>query len=372
MVIAVLTILGSAFVMRSISESNIARRYANSAQAFWIAEGGLAQAYRDWFNNPAYSGGTGSLGGGTYTVVKSALKSEVNVTGVCGSGQRVIKALFRRNPNATLSTGGNLLLRGLAAKVEVYGKTHVSGQYYKEGLAASGWFEDKRTGSENPGDPEVSIDNTTVKIPDYNTNGTSDEFADFVLFGRDAVASYPPDQVVYIQNNGTVNIFPNQNLIGKKVIFVEGSSSGTGNVNIFFDATWREGEDLTVISTGTITYVEPLQFQEEARLSTVSWGDYTEGSIFRSEHESVIYTHDDANFIDILDWGSTTGNIIANNAVSDHPSDPKKDGISLLELLTYEKFYYSDRAEHDPPPGFKLLPGTTSGTPKLTDWQEVQ
>ena len=118
----------------------------------------------------------------------------------------------------------------------------------------------------------------------------------------------------------------------------------------------REGEDLTVISTGTITYVEPLQFQEEARLSTVSWGDYTEGSIFRSEHESVIYTHDDANFIDILDWGSTTGNIIANNAVSDHPWDPKKDGISLLELLTYEKFYYSDRAEHDPPSGTQITP----------------
>jgi len=213
---------------------------------------------------------------------------------------------------------------------------------------------------------------TTIKVPDYNKNGTRDEFADFVLFGRDAVANYPSDQVVYIQNNGTVNIFPNQNLVGKKVIFVEGSSPGAGNVNIFFDGTWQEGEDLTVISTGGITYIEPLQYQEEARLSTISWDDYNEGSIFRSEHESVIYTHDDANFVDILEWGSTTGNVIANNAVTDHPSDPQKDGISMLELLTYEKIYYSDRAKNgDLPPGFKLLSGA-SGTPKLMDWQEVQ
>jgi len=367
MVITVLTILGSAFVIRSASESNIARRYVDSTRAFWMAEAGLAQAYHDWVSNPAYSGGTGSLGGGAYTIVKSATDPEVSVTGVFASGQRVIQASFVRIPSAfenTLSSGGNLLLRGLAARVEVYDKTRISGQYYKEGLFASGWFADKQEG--------VSQNNTTIKIPDYNNNGTSDEFADFVLFGRECVQSYPEGEAVYVQTNGTVNIFPDADLVGKKVVFVEGSSPGTGNVNIWFDGTWEEGEDLTVISTGQITYVEPLQFQEDARLNTASWGDYTEASIFRSEHESVVYTHDDANFVDILDWGSTIGNVIANDAVKDHPSDPKKDGISFLELLTYEKIYYSDRAANgDLPPGFQYLSGAT-GTPKLIDWQETQ
>ncbi len=46
MVIVVLTILGSAVISKSVSERFIAQRYANSTQAFWLAEGGLAVAYR--------------------------------------------------------------------------------------------------------------------------------------------------------------------------------------------------------------------------------------------------------------------------------------------------------------------------------------
>lgn len=348
--IAVLTVLGSAFVARSISESNIARRYTDSARAFWIAEAGLAQGYYNWVNNQPLE--DNDFGGGSYAIDDSNLP-EVVVTGTLAGTQRALKAYFVRIPlpfDNTLSIGGDLSLSGLLAKVEVYDKTRISGVYSKSGLA-TGWFEDKQEG--------VSQDGTTIKIPDYNNNGSGDEFEDFVLFGQEVILSYPAEEVVYIQDNGTVNIFPDQALVGKKVIFVEGSTSGQGDVNIIFDGTWQEGEDLTVISTGTITYIEPLQYQEEARLSTISWDDYNEASIFRSQHESVIYTHDDANFVDILDWGSTTGNIIAN------------DDISLKEVLTYEKYYHSDRAINgDLPPGFKLLSGAT-GTPNLLDWQEI-
>lgn len=352
MIIVVLVLLGSAYVASSISESNIARRYSDSKRAFWIAEAGLAQAYHDWVGNPSYSGSTANFGDGSYTVTKSLSSPEVTVTAAFGSSQEVIKANFIRIPHPfenTLSAGGDLTLTGLLARVEVYNKTRISG-LYSNTRGATGWFEDKQEGT-----PQ---NQTTIPIPDYNNNGTADEFGDFVEFGRQVAASYPSDQVVYLQTDGTVNIFPNSTLLGKKVIFVEGTSPQGGNVNIFFDATWRENEDLTVISTGNITYVEPLQFQEEARLSTVSWGDYSEASVFRSEHESVVYTHDDANFVDILDWGSTTGNVIAN------------DDISLLEVLTYEKYYYSNRALNgDLPPGFQYLSGA-SGQVRITDWQQ--
>jgi len=43
-VITVLIILGGVFSVRSISESGIAQRYAESTQAFWLAEAGVAQA----------------------------------------------------------------------------------------------------------------------------------------------------------------------------------------------------------------------------------------------------------------------------------------------------------------------------------------
>ncbi|MDI6605877.1 MAG: hypothetical protein QME65_01875 [Candidatus Omnitrophota bacterium] len=357
-VLTVLTILGSAFLVRSVSEGNISRRYADSARAFWIAEAGLSQGYQDMINGNPLSGGQLDFSDGTsgtyqLSSISRPSGTEIVSVGNFGTAQRSVSGIVYFIPTAfqnTLSVGGNLTLSGLRARVEVYGKTRISGSYSKQ-FQATGWFEDKQEG--------VSQNLTTIKIPDYDNNGTSDEFSDFVIFGREVVQSYPPEQVVYIQNDGTVNIFPDQGLLGKKVIFVEGSSPGAGDVNIFFDASWQEEEDLTVISTGDITYVEPLQFQADARLSAIAWEDYNEASIFRSEHESLMYAHQDGNFIDILDWGSTTGNLIANG------------NVSLLEVLSYEKYYFSERAmTGDLPPGFSNL-GGSSGTPGFTDWREL-
>ncbi|MFA5004859.1 MAG: hypothetical protein WC561_01875 [Candidatus Omnitrophota bacterium] len=351
MVVSVLTILSSVFLVGSSTESNAARNYSNSSRAFWIAEAGMAQAYRNWINNSAQPVGGVSFGAGAYSIDTSNLPI-VTVSGTCGLSTRTIQASFVRIPSAfdnTVSVGGNMTLNGLLAKVEVYDKTRISGTFSKTAFATA-VFSDKQEG--------VSKDATTIKIPDYNNNGTSDEFVDFVEFGNLAVENYSADEVVHVETNGTVNIFPDSALVGKKIIFVEGSSTGTGNVNIFFDATWADNQDLTVISTGTITYVEPLQYASDSRLSTISWGDYGEISVFRSEHESVVYSHEDASFVDILDWGQTTGNVITNQ------------NLGLTEVLTYEKFYYSDRAKNgDMPPGFGLLSGST-GTPYVADWQE--
>ena len=352
MIIAFLGVMGSAFVAASVSEGNNARRYADNESAFWIAEAGMAQAYRSW--GATGNAGTGSaFGGGSYVVDTTGFP-QVVVRGTCGISSSAVEATFTRIPTPfsnTLSVGHDLTLSGLLAKVDVYDRTRISGAFSKSGLGSSAYFQNKLEG--------VSPVQTTIPIPDYSENGTNNEFADFVAFGRKTVQNYPPEETVYVQSNGTVNIFPSSALLGKKVIFVEGTTPGAGNVNIFFDATWRKSEDLTVISTGTISYVEPLQFQEDARLSTVSWKDYNEVSIFRSEHESVIYAHENATFVDILDWGSTTGNVIINN------------NMSLLEVLTYEKFYYSNRsANGDMAPGFSFL-GGSSGIPHLTDWREL-
>ena len=360
MVIAVLTAFGSIFVTRGVSESNIARRYADSVRAFWIAEAGLADGYSKYQAGP--DNWDVDIGGGACSVEivdiidpdDPPARREIRASATYGSGQRIVMGFLLYIPHPffnTISAGGDLSLSGLLARVEVYDKTRISGTY-SESFGASGWFEDKEEG--------VDPSTTTIEIPDNNGNGTADEFGDFVLFGQEVVSTYPAEEVVYIQTDDTVNIFPSSELVGKKIVFVEGSSPGTGDVNIFFDSTWSEGEDLTVISTGEIAYIQPLQFQEDARLSTVSWGDYEEISIFRSEHESIIYTHEDAEFVDILDWGSTTGNIISNN------------DISLQEVLTYEKFYFSDRAMNgDLAPGFEFLSSVDDFLlPSLTSWQE--
>jgi len=353
LVIMILTIIGSAFFCASITEKNSVVRQSDSTRAFWIAEAGLSQAYANWSNGVAQPDSAVSFGGGTYNINVSSLPN-VTITAVFGTAQRTLNAVFTRIPTTfdnTLSVGRNMSLAGLLAKVNVRGKTRISGSY-SQTFAAQGTFEDKQTG--------VDQSLTTIKLSDYDDNGTQDQFSDFVQFGRNVVNAYPSNQVAYIKNNGTVVVIPNGAMLGKKILFVEGAAAGQGNVNIVFDGTWRANEDLTIIATGNITYLEPLQFNSPARLSTISWGDYNEASIFRSQHESVIYTHEDANFVDVLDWGTTTGNVIANR------------DVSLLEVLTNETYYYSDRAKKgDMPPGFERL-NTTSGTGKLTNWSEAK
>lgn len=356
--ITVLSIFSLAFVAKSISEAKMVRRNVASGQAFWIAEAGLNDALNNMRVSSSWEPDLNPVNyaGGTYLIQKVDIGSgiELRATGSYDNINRYVKGTLLRIPAPfanTVSVGGDLSLSGFLAKVEVYGKTRISGAY-TQSFGASGVFEDKQTG--------VDSQYTKMTIPDNNANGTSDEFADFVLFGQDVATSYAPEEVVYLQTSGTVNIFPDSALIGKKVIFVEGATPGSGDVNVFFDGTWQEGQDLTIISTGTITYVEPLQFQSDARLSAIAWDDYEETSVFRSQHESVVFAHDDANFVDILDWGSTTGNIIVN------------DDMSLREVLTYEKYYYSNRAINgDLPPGFAKL-GASGGVliTKLSDWQE--
>jgi Tfp pilus assembly protein PilX len=50
-VIMVLTILGSALVTRSISESRVSQKYLQISQAFWLAEAGVNQALNDLRSN---------------------------------------------------------------------------------------------------------------------------------------------------------------------------------------------------------------------------------------------------------------------------------------------------------------------------------
>jgi len=356
--IAFFSMVGMVLVMRSIQEYNLTTRYVDSVKAFWLAEAGIATGYSELMNDSTYNGVVWtSLASGDYRVIRSASSGsvEIRAEAISGSGTQDLSFTLAFVPypfENTMSAGDDIALTGFIGNISVWGKTRLSGSFSKSGIFTSAWFEDKVEAV----DPEY----TSMPISDYDGNGTADEFSDFVIMNQEILADHPAEEVVYVQSNGTVNIFPNDALIGKKVIYVEGDNPGQGNVNIFFDASWEDQEDLTVISTGEITYTQPLQFQEDSRLSTISWGDYSEISIFQSTHESVIYTHEDAHYADILDWGSTTGNIIA------------QENISIVEFITNEKFYYSDRALNgDLPPGYGRL-ASTSGvlSSKMMDWQE--
>lgn len=62
LVTLILSLILTAFYVQNINESNLAKRFADSTRAFWLAEAGLANAYISF-----PSGASGTLGGANYT-----------------------------------------------------------------------------------------------------------------------------------------------------------------------------------------------------------------------------------------------------------------------------------------------------------------
>jgi hypothetical protein len=360
MVVGTLITLSTGFVLSTVTELRTAQHYKNSTTAFWTASSGLNQFLSD--THYLDSGAKTIYFGSNYvTVTKTDGASQRVVQAIAhvGSSQRGIEVTFPANPpdlfSNTMTSGKDFNLTGLLARLDSNGKTRIGGQYNKSGFASTGNFQDKQ---ENLG-----ITPTTLKYPDANGNGTSDEFADFVQYYRAQVASYPADQVVWVQTNNSVLVYPNQYLQGKKIIFVESTNPGGGDVSILFDASWRNDENLTIVSTGDITYLQPLQNGVNSKLNLVSWNNYNEASILYSAHQGVMYAHDDADFFSVLSYSHTTGNVIANG------------NINALEALTWKVFDYNNPidASGNGPPGFSgLIAQRSSGyASKPASWREI-
>jgi cytoskeletal protein CcmA (bactofilin family) len=131
MVILVLTILGSAIISRSIFENNITRRYVESTQAFWLAEGGLAVVYKGLAQNwdgyttglPRYGVFIQNFGNGSFTVdiENGPLPDTVKVIsrGTTGTAEKTLEEIINGAVGSGLPgfdfaalAAGNLFLEG--------------------------------------------------------------------------------------------------------------------------------------------------------------------------------------------------------------------------------------------------------------------
>jgi len=370
-VLSTLITLSVGLAYSSINELSTANRYKDSTKSFWIAEAAINDFIAD--TNMLNSGQPNvgceddicakeyTLDGYEIYLQKQDTTSVryVSALATVGGIQRQLQVEFPANPpdvfDNTISSGGNIALSGALSELEVYDKTRITGTFTKSGIGLTGWFEDKQEG--------VSNTLTTLKYPDANNNGTSDEFNDFVEFNRDIVSTYDPDEVIYIQSNSTQNIVPNTQLAGTKIIYVEGTSAGAGDVNIIFNATWQADQNITVISTGTVNYIQPLTVASNSRLNTVAWDDYYEPSILYSTHSGVTYAHDLATYREVFDYSISEGSVIGNN------------GMTANEVVAHKEFNFEDPVDSDGnvPPGFEGLVGGSSGgyvsTP--SSWKEI-
>ncbi len=134
MAIVILTILGTAAISRSISERSITQRYVESTQAFWLAEGGLAVAYKGLTENwDGYTTGlprsnvfSQSFANGSFSVDLEVgpLPNTVKVIsrGTKGTVERTLEEIIRGTVGSGLPgfdfaalAAGNLLLEGNAS-----------------------------------------------------------------------------------------------------------------------------------------------------------------------------------------------------------------------------------------------------------------
>lgn len=301
-----------------------------------------------------------TFGGGSYsaTVTNDLPRSVkiIAVTGDFGTRQKTITAEVQLLPaffRNTFSSGGDLDLYGIFAGAYAHGITWLSGVYDREG-----WFQNMGFDTKLENVPQ---DRTTLRFPDVNNNGTPNEFNDFVLFFQNEVQQYDPSEVVWLQTDGTVNIWPRRDYADKKIIFVEGSSPGAGDVNIWFDSGswWESGQDVTIVSTGEVNYIQPLQNPSDNRLSVICWDDYSEGAIIYSAHRSVIGTQGVADLTYIIALIDVTGAIFANSHVDIHSSLVRAD------------FYHDNTLNGgNIPPGLTPLCGNNYYIGDIISWRE--
>ena len=133
MVIVVLTILGSAFVMRTFAEANAIKRHLDSVNAFWLSEAGIARGLYELRQDATFSTFNGSMGEGSYSVsiedetIGSNVYKKMTASGTIPVGgpvraQRVVEALLTAGvpsnffDNAIYS-GGEIDLNGAAYSV---------------------------------------------------------------------------------------------------------------------------------------------------------------------------------------------------------------------------------------------------------------
>ncbi len=356
----VVLMLTAGFALSLVSELGNAQRFRNRTAAFWLAQAGLSRYLyeQDFFRGEEER--EIALPGGRVRLSKDDSVTDrrvVSATGLVKGSKRTIQLVFdAQYPEVfenALSTGGDLVINGRRAVLALNDRIRLSGQMRNTARFASVFAEDIREGM-NPG-------RVSLIYPDRNDNGRTDEFEDFLAHNRELIQGYPQQEVAYIQGNNTLVLTPASNLQGKKIVYVEGEE-GQGDVVIQFGGAWDDGQQLTVISTGDVTFNQGGAMARDARLNIIAWSGYKESAVLPSEHHGLIMTKGMARFNEIYDTSVTNGCVIADG------------GIAVGEVWSTKTFNFLNLIRDGRlPPGFEGLIGTrTAGyRERPNTWKEI-
>ena len=361
MVLFVLLMLSSSMVLLNFSELSNARRYQGSVAAFWLAESGLAVIEQNPKLLEDVQAITLNDQYGRVEIRKEDIKGKARVvtaTGIeTGGIERSLQIEFPTKApevfDSTVSSQGDINVSGAKVLLHINNRTRLGGKLINDSTYGSLIVEDLNQGMNFP---EVGL-----TYPDMDGNGKSDEFSDFVAFNRNLLTHYQSTEVIYIKGNETYTVGPDENFKNKKIVYVEGTE-GKGNVIVQFTGGWPQGQNLTVISTGTVTLNQAGAAAQDSQLNIISWTGYNETAILAGTRNGMTFTHGVAKLDGIYDTSVTNGSLVANG------------GIEVGEVWGSKTFNYVDtRSKGIVPPGFEgLLGGGTTGyLDKPSVWREI-
>jgi hypothetical protein len=354
-VLYMLVTLSAGLALYSFNELSFARRHYYSAAAFWMAEAGAHTYIKDTTLLEDAAEQIIPFGNGNILLTKDdsqGVLRRVTSTGEYAKVRRSVQLTYPINvpevfKNA-ISTKGAIKVTGQKASLIVNDKVKTSGRLDNASKFSSVLFDDI--------EEEVDPGLTSLTYPDANENGRADELDDFVAHNQKVLENYHPSEVVYFKGPGTYTITPSSQLAGKKIVYVEG-----GNVNIQFNGAVKKGQNLTIISTGTVTFNQMGEQAPNSQLNIIAWAGYKESSLLPSTHKGMIYTHGTARFDNIYDSSTTEGGVVANG------------GIEIGEVWSTKTIRYANTRQNGfLPPGFEGLvaQNTATAATQPTSWSE--
>ncbi|MCK5581112.1 MAG: hypothetical protein KAJ18_07545 [Candidatus Omnitrophica bacterium] len=359
-VLFALITLSAGVAVFNFNEMNYARRYYFTKTAFWLAEAGVNIFMKNTSMLDDEQTKTIEYGDGIITLIKDDSDPTRRVVTATGSYRGVEKSIQIAYPASapevfrnTVSVNGPVVINGQRVAVVVNDKARLKGGIVNTAKYSRVFFEDKRGG----------VDERLVSLmyPDADKNGTLDEFNDFVQFNRTLLMSYPREDVMYIKGDGTYTVAPGQSLGGKKILFFDGQE-GRANVIVQSCGVVEEDQNLTIISTGTVTLNQMGKTPHNAQLNIIAWSGYKETAVLPGIHNGMVFTHGKAHFDNIYDTSVTNGNLVANK------------GITIGEVWSTKTFNYVDMRTGDiVPPGFEGLigGGTTGYVSRPDNWKAL-
>ncbi len=181
------------------------------------------------------------------------------------------------------------------------------------------------------GDPNALVTFAADDVNADNTINDADAFDYYYTDYYNQAANNPTGADLGISGPGDTAYYSGNQTFGPGGIFFDTVPAGTdiiyvdGDVNIVLNAQsyWGSESDLTIVSTGDITIVQPVNGSDD-RLNLIAQGDIYTGGINLGDLADIdgnlnMVTMDD--FVAVL-GGSTNGSIFANGNVDVHTGLP--------------------------------------------------